>query len=189
MNQYLRGFTLIELLITLTIVTLMITQAAPAYSYLIERSHRHTETSNLISLLNLARNTAVSEGRAVTVCALDNNDKCTRDWTFPIVAFRDQERHRQLSDDSQIIRVFEPGLRGYFTANSGIRDYFRFRPSGMAREAIGNIIWCPDSHAPEMAAQVRINMGGRMQTATDNDADGIVEGADGKPVSCSSQPT
>lgn len=184
MRNYARGFTLIELLIVLVVLGVMLTQAIPMFNALVVDAQKKSEASEIISLLNLARNQAVSKGQTVTVCAINSEDKCDRDWTNPIVAFRDPDRLRQILDDRQIIRLFEPNENGRFDANLGIRNYLRFRSSGMAREAIGNIVWCPKSGDTSMAFQLRINMGGRIHRSQDSDGDGIVEGTKGQPISC-----
>ena len=186
MGNSARGFTLIELVIVLLVVSTLITQAIPLFGTLAVNAQKQSEAAELVSLLNLARNKAISEGQTVTVCAINTEKKCDRDWTKPIVAFRDPNRLRQINDDRQIIRLFEPDGNGNFHANLGIRDYFRFRSSGMAREAIGNIVWCPKNGNAEMAFQLRINMGGRIHHSQDRDGDGIVEGTSGQPITCPS---
>lgn len=188
MKNRIRGFTLTELLIVLILAGVVVTQAVPFFMDLMERSHRQAEISHLISLFNLSRSKALSEGQPVTICAMGPNRKCSKNWRLPITAFKDPDRTRTVTDELQIIRVFEPGTAGYFTANSGIRDHFRYRPSGMALDAIGNIIWCPNSGDPKRAMQLRINMGGRVQVARDTDSDGIAEDASGQPIGCPHPP-
>ena len=184
MGNSARGFTLIELLIVLLVVSTILTQAIPLFGTLVVNAQKRAEAGELISLLNLARNKAISEGQTVTVCAINTEKKCDRDWTNPIVAFRDPDRLRRIDDDQQIIRLFEPAENGKFDANLGIRDYLRFRSSGMAREAIGNIVWCPKNGDAKSAFQLRINMGGRIHHSQDRDGDGVVEGTAGQPISC-----
>lgn len=179
-----RGFTLVELLIVLLLLSTILTQAIPLFGSLVVNAQRQSAASELISLLNLARNKAISEGQTVTVCAINSENKCDRDWTNPIVAFRDPDRLRRINNDRQIIRLFKPDRDGKFDANLGIRDYLRFRSSGMAREAIGNIVWCPKNGDNKMAFQLRVNMGGRIHSSQDSDGDGIVEGTAGQPISC-----
>lgn len=179
-----RGFTLVELSIVLLILSIVVTQAVPFLGSVLASSERHSSASELIALLNVARHTAVSEGRTVTVCALDVNDKCTGSWSNPVVAFRDPKRKGELDSPNQVIRVLEPNNRGIFHAHLGIRNYLRFRSTGMAREAIGNVVWCPKNGDLGYAFQIRINMGGRIHRAIDTDGDGVVEGAKGLPISC-----
>lgn len=184
MRECTRGFTLVELLLVVVLIGIVAAHSVPFFGQVLTNANRQSQASELIALLNMARNQAVSERQTVTVCAIDADNKCTKDWTNPIVAFRDPNRLREISSGQQIIRLFEPSDKGRFYPNLGIRDYLRFRSSGMAREAIGNIIWCPESSDATMAFQLRINMGGRIHQSRDQDGDGIVEGTAGQPIGC-----
>lgn len=178
------GYTLLEVLIVSVIAATLMTQAFNGASSLIQKNKRHASVSTLITLLNTARATAVSHSKSVTVCAIDSDNQCSNSWSGDIVAFRDPYKTRAIESSDQIIRIIPADETKGFTFNGGIRNYFRFRPTGMAREAIGNITWCPEDKDPTLAAQLRINMGGRIQLARDSDQDGVVEDASGRPVSC-----
>ena len=186
MGKRARGFTLVELLIVLMMLSAILTQAIPLFGTVLVSAQKQSAASELVSLLNLARHKAISEGQTVTVCAINSENKCDKDWSNPIIAFRDPDRLRRIKDDSQIIRLLQPNPDGKFDANFGIRDYLRFRSSGMAREAIGNIVWCPKNGDNRMAFQLRINMGGRIHSSKDSDGDGIIENTAGQPISCPS---
>jgi len=179
-----KGLTLLELLITLAIIAVVAAFAAPTLSELIKSTARNSSTADLISLINLARATAIEEQTSVTLCPLSSLNKCTKDWSRPLTAFRDPNRNRQIDSPSETIRVYSSHGSGYLQGKTGIRNYFRFRPTGLAQEAIGNIIWCPMNKDPTYASQVRINMGGRPFSAQDTNGDGVVESANGDPVSC-----
>lgn len=175
---------MVELLLVIVLIGIVIARSVPFFGQVLTNANRQSQASELIALLNLARNQAVSERQTVTVCAIDADNKCTKDWTHPIAAFRDPNRSREISSPQQVIRLMEPSENGTFYANLGIRDYLRFRSSGMAREAIGNIVWCPENEDATMAFQLRINMGGRIHQSRDKDGDGIVEGTAGQPIGC-----
>lgn len=183
-NNRLSGFTLVELLVVLALTTILLSQAIPGIESLLNRSGRHGAVGDIVSLLNLARNTAVHEQQTVTLCPLGADNRCTNNWSQPITAFRDPSRTKTVLAQSQIIRVTTPPKHGRLTVKSGIHNYFRFRSDGMASGAIGHFIWCPDNNDNSLAAQIRINMGGRPQVARDNDGDGVAEDAYGKPLTC-----
>jgi type IV fimbrial biogenesis protein FimT len=179
-----RGFTLAELLVVITIITLVSAYAIPSFTSLITKSRQKGELSELISLINLSRNTAIHQQVTVTLCPVNSQKKCDKDWSKPLVAFKDPDRDGAFSSRDDIVRSLPPQQAGYFIGHTGIHRYFRFRPSGLAVEAIGNIIWCPDDHDATYAYQIRINMGGRPFIARDTNNDGIAEDAQGNALSC-----
>lgn len=178
------GFTLVEIIITISLIAILTALSAPSLSRLISTTERRSDVNDLISIINLARNTAIFEQTTVTLCPIDSDKRCTRDWSLPIFVFRDPERLAKINNDAQIIRVRQPQSKGTLKGATGIHSYFRFNPSGFAWGAIGNITWCPQNGDPTLASQIRINMGGRPKLAKDRDNDGVVEDSRGKPVTC-----
>ncbi|QSP96129.1 GspH/FimT family pseudopilin [Marinobacter salinisoli] len=179
------GFTLVELVLTLAILAIITVYALPSMERLVKKGRQHSSVSELIALINLARNTAITERVSVTLCPITANNKCGSDWTEPLVVFRDPLRTKTISDTDQIIRILALPASGSLQGNTGIRNYFRFRPTGLAKEAIGNIVWCPSDGDTRYASQIRINMGGRPLISPDTDGDGIPNGANGLPITCS----
>jgi len=179
------GFTLVELLVVIALISLVANYAIPSMGKLVDNSRRHAAVSDMITLLNLARNSAITEQNTVTMCPLDETNACTHDWnTRPITVFRDPDSNRVLANSSDIIRISQVVEGGEWDANTSNRPYFRFFATGMASYAIGNMIWCPDSKDEHLAAQIVVNMGGRLRLSEDQDGDGVVEDANGNTVSC-----
>lgn len=179
-----RGFSLVELLVALSIVSIIAAYAAPTFNGLLKKARQRSALSELVSVINLARNTAIQEQISVTLCPLTAADKCGSDWSRPLVAFRDPDRTKTVSNEHQILRIIQLNSYGFLAGHTGIRNYFRFRPSGLAQEAIGNIVWCPDDLDADYASQVRINMGGRPFVSRDSDGDGIPEDTYGQNLTC-----
>ena len=57
-------------------------------------------------------------------------------------------------------------------------------PTGLTDWQNGNMLVCPPDGNPRQARLLVVNAHGRTRLATDNDGDGVVEGANGSPVSC-----
>jgi type IV fimbrial biogenesis protein FimT len=179
------GFTLVELLVVIVLVAVMAHFAMPSLTKVIDNSYRSTAASDMISLINIARNTAVMERSTVTVCPLDETKSCSHNWSArPITVFRDPEADRVLQKDSDVIRTLNTQEKGKWKANTSSRPYFRFFATGIANYAIGNMTWCPNDNDTSNAIHIIINMGGRLRLAKDRDGDGVVENTQGDPVSC-----
>ena len=177
------GMTLVELLVVITLISILLSLGS-SFNNLIARAAHQSTQAELMGFIKTARTTAIMEGTNVTLCPVGANGKCSNDWSLDLVAFRDEQRLRRLTHNSQVIRTLQPPTHGNLQGNAGIRNYFGFRPTGMAREAIGNIIWCPQDGDARNAYQIRINMGGRPRLAQDTNGDGIAEDSQGQPLSC-----
>lgn len=184
-SQLHRGLTLIELLLVITILSIALGIGAPSFSKLIENGQRKTTQNDLLTGISFARNQAITRGTSVTLCPLNATNQCSRDWNEqPITIFSDPERKRKLTNPAAILRIIEAPSRGTLYGRTGIRKHFGFRPTGMARESIGHLLWCPNTGNAGDAFQIRINMGGRPILARDTDGSGIAEDAYGRDLIC-----
>ncbi len=179
-----RGVTLLELIIVITVLAIAAATVLPGLQGLFENTARRTDMRAMISLFNLARTEAVSQGTIVTICPLDADDECTGNWQRPIHVFADPGNQRALADTAQLLRVQEPPDSGSWTVRVGNRGYFQYRPNGTVHGTLGNLTWCPESGNRKNAGQLIINMGGRLRFAQDHSGDGLVQGSNGQPVNC-----
>ncbi|HPY38904.1 MAG TPA: GspH/FimT family pseudopilin [Thiolinea sp.] len=65
------GMTLVELMVTLGVVAILATVAAPSLQSMIERNQLQALTNNMVSNLYYARSEAAKRGFNVTLCASD----------------------------------------------------------------------------------------------------------------------
>lgn len=86
------GFTLIELMITIAMLAILASLAAPSFQQMIVNNRIATDTNLLIGDLNLARGEAIKRGARVTVCASSNGTSCTgaADWSAGRLVFVDE---------------------------------------------------------------------------------------------------
>jgi type IV fimbrial biogenesis protein FimT len=78
-----RGFTLIELMVTVAVLAIVLSLAAPSFASLMASNRMSTQTNEFIGALNLARSEALRRAQPVTLLSADN-DNYSRGWTvFP----------------------------------------------------------------------------------------------------------
>jgi len=179
-----RGLTLIELLITVSILAMLAVFATPSLSNMVENSQRRAVINDTLAFFSMARQEAVIKGQVVTLCPLNNDNRCGRDWTKPLTLFSDPDNKRAVSQKSQIIRILPPPTNGILKVRSFRRSYFQYRPDGMIYSDLGNVTWCPDNQDARKAVRFLLPKSGMIRIAKDTDGDGYVEDSTGSPVQC-----
>jgi len=180
-----QGFSLLELLITLTIFLVLAAVAVPDLSQSIGKHRTERKTRDLLTLLHLARNKAVTEGSLTTVCPLDEGNKCVKDWNrFPISLFLDPQNKRELSDQTFLIRTLPATDQVNLTVAPVHKSYFQFDSLGASHGSMGNLSVCNTGDVLYSAKQIVINLSGRPRMSVDKNGDGISERSNGDAVRC-----
>ena len=178
------GFTLIELMITLTLVSLLMTQGIPSFKEAMRNNRLTTFNNDLVTALNLARSEAVKRNLSVSV------RKSGANWEDGWDVFTDLDSDGVFDDDGDgtlcesgedcVLRVFEalPGsfiLRG----NTNFTNFIRYAPTGLSNN-MGSFVICENSdgnNVPEAgtARMIIVNAVGRTMIAGDANNNGIPE--------------
>ena len=112
------GFTLLELLVTLLLLGIVAVMGLPSFQALGERTAQASEINRLQSAFSLARNTAISQRRQVTLCPATKDHKaCQDDWSRALIIVRGDKIQDIAKED--ILRVIPDGQRTQVTYSRG----------------------------------------------------------------------
>lgn len=179
-----KGISLLEMLVVIIIASILATAAAPSLSTIVQGGQRRVVVDDLLGFFSLARREAVVKSKIVTLCPLDSEGKCGRDWNANLHLFEDRMNNRELASPDDLLAVLPAPQTGYRVVRSLSRSYFQFRPNGMILSDLGNITWCPNSKDPSQAAHLLISRGGVVRVAQDYNGDGIPDRPNGSNIEC-----
>ncbi len=177
------GFTLIELLMVLTVAAVLLTLAGPGFSRLIQ-DNRLTVTSNAIAgTLNAARSEAIAQRKIVTVCSSANGSDCGGNWGNGWISFLDENGDATRDAGDEILRHHASLPPSVSVSLSGATD-IRFTSQGFVLPGSSGTLLVCDARGSLHARALIVSNTGRVSVATDSDADGIVNDADGDNIEC-----
>jgi type IV fimbrial biogenesis protein FimT len=116
-NNNRRGFTLLELLVALSVAAILANLSYSAFTGIIARQQQSVTVSGIRQLLRYTRYQAVSRQQKITLCALDEREKCQKTWSRRrITVFDDINSNHQLDTGEEILQERQwPSERGQLT--------------------------------------------------------------------------
>jgi type IV fimbrial biogenesis protein FimT len=158
------GFTLIEAMVTIAVLAILLTIAAPNFSDMVANNRLATSTNEFVTAVSYARNVAITRKRNTAVTAVTpgniGNEWGAGGWMVWVDDDRDGLRN---GDGSEDLRFFDPAhARVTVDGTDGVTDII-FLPSGLRSPGGPNpvtISLC-DMRTNETGRQLSIGLTGR----------------------------
>lgn len=181
------GFTMIELLMALVILAILLATAGPAFHRYLAETRARSAMAHMQTLFAYARFEAVHAGEKMTLCALDPDGRCARDWgpAHTVAVFRDDNGNRRLDGDEPLKRsVRWPIKNGRLFWRASLAASHLTFDSGGATWQNGTLVYCPENRDARHARALVISQTGRSYLTRDRDGDGIREDRKGVNLDC-----
>lgn len=186
------GFSLIELLIALIVFGLLLGLAVPSFTALLEKTRIQAAINLFVSNYQLARNTSITARGDVVYCPIDVtqaslvSQKCAQDWTLGAVVYKDKDGNLTIDREEDIVAIInKPTKSLQMRMRAGLnKQYLRFQANGFLENTAGNLVICGADNNPRHAKTVIFSRNGRIRFGADKNNDGILENAEGQPISC-----
>lgn len=139
------GMTLIELMVTIAILVVLLSVAAPSFQSMIASSSLRTASNELSTSLAQARSDAIRRGKRVTVCKSANGTQCTTtgDWGQGWIIFNDDDHSGTNANVdtsggvTETITFTVPAQTGGIVIKSSSLNYVSFAADGQPKSMNG----------------------------------------------------
>ena len=167
------GATLVELLTVLVMVVVSIALAAPNMSELFQSNTLRTETSRLVSAINLARSKAVLSNAPISMCPsrmmYTGQKRCSDNYADGWIVFRNFDRDREVDNgNDEILQIYGALPKGFTVTNrAGTRyasELITYLPDGTSRRNL-TLLVCPPRSPQHRGLGVIMNIVGRPRVA------------------------
>jgi type IV fimbrial biogenesis protein FimT len=142
------GFTLVELMMTLALVAIIVSLAAPPLRELVINNRAQSSADELLSMMQYTRSEAIKRNTAVTACKVDPDDSeaCSSDaadgWHQGLLVFIDADADSVVEDPAQILQARE--AMGGDLSVSANADSVTYRPNGASANGADFSVCTPD---------------------------------------------
>lgn len=159
-----RGFTLPELIVTIAVLSIIITIAAPLILRQLARMEASRIKTQLETTLGIAKAESYIRRQNLLVCLSNTGGRCHRDSDEKILLFVDINDNKHFDDQIDHLldeQYLNPKYSKLSLRVGARRHYTKFwGDSGKPRGHFGHIKYCPTSDYNETMYQISFNQGG-----------------------------
>ena len=167
------GLTIVELLVSLGILSILLSLAAPSFQRSISTSEIKSQAWEIRRALELARGLALTQQQVWKVCLANAEARCVRQHGERLLVFRDRDNNHRVNGSEQLYRDQRLANLDIKLSASG-RAAIRFKPNGQTMDS-GNFQICSANKSNDFGRQTVIYRSGRVRLTRDLDNDGYDE--------------
>lgn len=156
-----RGFTLIQLMIYTTVLAILCGIGVPALQQTLVQMRADALRMQLVTVLNNARNTAISRRMRIDACATHDGRTCSKDWARGWLIYPGRLKSDDRPLDQTPLRAVRVEYRGITAPHTGGRATVQFRPDGRMAGLNQTIRICVRGVARKA---VKVNIAGRVRS-------------------------
>lgn len=161
-----QGFTLLELIISMAMIAIVGSMAAPSFDQLITKNRQSSALNGFVGALFYARSEAIKTGQTVTVCASVDGNSCSNnaEWNQGWLMFVDANRNTSLDAAETAFKV-GGALSDNVTlvGDTEVSDFIRFYGDGTTLDT-GTFTFC-DNRGSDHAKSIIMSETGRAKVA------------------------
>jgi type IV fimbrial biogenesis protein FimT len=139
------GFTVVELMVTLSIVAILVSAAAPGYQDWVATTRLNSHANELVTALHFARSEAVKRNASVSLCKSSDSATCatTGTWAQGWIVFADLGTVGTFDAGTDTVLRTHDKLTGGTTlvGQTAVASVITFRANGSAAQG-GTIDMC-----------------------------------------------
>jgi type IV fimbrial biogenesis protein FimT len=184
---FVRGFSLISALIAIAVLAIVLAIGTPSLMATVKTNKVVAQYNQLLSLLNMARQHALTFRSFVIVCPSEDGKVCNKQWTDGIMVFVDRDKNQLLDNTDVFVKYIHhryPDVmltwRGF-----GVSSYLYFAPTGFTDNKNGTFRFCIDGNDLSFNRALIVSKSGRIRQSRDSDNDRVHEDASGNDIKCS----
>lgn len=171
------GITLLEMITTLSISSITLSLAIPAFNTLSGNSARSSAINSMVGHIQLARSEAITRAKRTILCPSLDSQTCYNStiWNQGYILVEDSNNNKTVDADDTLLRVFQ-SLNERIAVHSTVnRKRILFNPLGMSPGYNLTLSFCDQQQVVDPKAVIVSNTGRLRLSNTQSD---------GTPIDC-----